>query len=85
MWITGSAGSVGADPRGRFLWVRARGRRRLRLFFRDRRGLAAQLAEFVAAVRERREPALPAAESREDLAVVLAAYRSLETGTAVAV
>jgi predicted dehydrogenase len=85
MWITGSAGSLGADPRGRFLWVRARGRRRLRLFLRDRRGLVAQLAEFVAAVRERREPALPAVESREDLAVVLAAYRSLETGTAVAV
>jgi predicted dehydrogenase len=83
MWITGSAGSLGADPRGRFVWLRARGRRRLRLFFRDRRGLAAQLAEFVAAVRERREPALPATESREDLAVVLAAYRSLQTGSAV--
>jgi UDP-N-acetyl-2-amino-2-deoxyglucuronate dehydrogenase len=84
MWITGSSGSLGADPRGRFLWLRAGGRRRLRLFLRDRRGLAAQLAEFVAAVRERREPAVPAAEAREDLAVVLAAYRSLETGTAVA-
>jgi predicted dehydrogenase len=83
MWITGSAGSLGVDPRGRFVWLRARGRRRLRLFLRDRRGLTAQFAEFVAAVRERREPALPPAEAREDLAAVLAAYRSLETGAVV--
>jgi predicted dehydrogenase len=83
MWLTGSVGSLGVDPRGRFVWLRARGRRRLRLFLRDRRGLTAQLAEFVTAVREHREPALPATEAREDLAVVLAAYRSLETGTAV--
>jgi predicted dehydrogenase len=83
MSITGSSGSLGVDPRGRYVWLRAGGRRRLRLFLRDRRGLTAQLAEFVAAVRERREPALPASEAREDLAVVLAAYRSLATGAAV--
>jgi predicted dehydrogenase len=50
------------------------------VFVRDRRGLAAQLAEFVASVREGRPPVLPPESARTDLALVLAAYRSLETG-----
>ena len=57
---------------------------RVRAFVRDRRGLVAQLGEFVAAVREGRPPVLAPESARADLALVLAAYRSLETGGAVA-
>jgi len=82
-WITGSAGSLGVDNRGRFLWLRGVRRRRLRVFVRDRRGLRAQLAAFLASVRGAAPPALPPASTRHDLAVVLAAYRSIETGERV--
>jgi UDP-N-acetyl-2-amino-2-deoxyglucuronate dehydrogenase len=80
-WLTGTEGSLGVDHRGRALWLRTRRRSRMRVFVRDRRGLVAQLTEFVAAVREGRPPALPPESAREDLALVLAAYRSLETGS----
>jgi predicted dehydrogenase len=83
-WLTGTEGSLGVDHRGRALWLRARSGTRVRGFLRDRRGLAAQLAEFVAAVREGRPPALPPESARADLALVLAAYRSLETAGPVA-
>ena len=83
-WLTGTEGSLGVDHRGRALWLRGRRITRLRAFVRDRRGLVAQLAEFVAAVREGRPPALPPESARDDLALVLAAYRSLETGRPVA-
>ena len=84
-WLTGTEGSIGVDHRGRALWLRGRSGTRARAFVRDRRGLVAQLAEFVAAVRERRAPALPPESAREDLAMVLAAYRSLDLGVPVAV
>jgi predicted dehydrogenase len=83
-WVTGSAGSLGVEHRGRALWLRGRAGRRLRLFLRDRRGLAAQLAEFVAAVREGRPPTPPPESARADLGLVLAAYRSLSTGRPMA-
>ena len=79
-WLTGTEGSLGVDHRGRALWLRGHRGTRVRAFVRDRRGLVAQLAEFVAAVREGRPPALPPESARADLAVVLAAYRSIETG-----
>jgi predicted dehydrogenase len=79
-WVTGTEGSLGVEHRGRALWLRGRSGTRLRAFVRDRRGLVAQLREFVAAVREGRPPSLPPASARADLALVLAAYRSLETG-----
>jgi UDP-N-acetyl-2-amino-2-deoxyglucuronate dehydrogenase len=79
-WLTGTEGSLGVDHRGRALWLRGRRGTRARVFVRDRRGLVAQLTEFVAAVRERRPPSLPPESARADLALVLAAYRSLETG-----
>ncbi|MGH7265202.1 MAG: Gfo/Idh/MocA family protein [Candidatus Rokuibacteriota bacterium] len=82
-WVTGTRGSLAVDNRGRALWLRGPRGTRVRLFLRDRRGLSAQLAEFVAAVRERRPPALDPGSTRDDLAVVLAAYRSIETGRAV--
>ncbi len=83
LFATGTTGSLAVDPRGRYLWLRARGRTRLRVFLRDRRGLRAQLAEFVDVARGRRAPSLPPQSTRQDLAVVLAAYRSLETGRVV--
>jgi predicted dehydrogenase len=82
-WITGTEGSLGVDPRGRALWLRGRSGVRLRAFVRDRRGLVAQLAEFVASVRDGRPPGLSPESARADLALVLAAYRSLETGRPV--
>lgn len=83
-WVTGTEGSLGIDHRGRALLLRGRSGARLRLFVRDRRGLAAQLAEFVAAVRAGRPPVLAPESARADLGLVLAAYRSLETGRPVA-
>jgi predicted dehydrogenase len=82
-WLTGTEGSLGVDHRGRALWLRGRSGTRVRGFVRDRRGLVAQLAEFGAAVREGRPPALPPESARADLALVLAAYRSLDTGRSV--
>jgi predicted dehydrogenase len=82
-WATGSEGSLGVDNRGRVLWVRSRSRHRLRAFLRDRRGLRAQLAEFVAAVDAGRDPVPAARIARDDLAVVEAAYRSIELGAPV--
>ena len=79
-WVTGADGSLGVDHRGRAVWLRAAAGTRARLFVRDRRGLVAQLAEFVAAVREGRPPAFSPESARADLELVLAAYRSLETG-----
>ena len=79
-WLTGTEGSLGVDHRGRALWLRGNRGQRIQTFLRDRRGLVAQLTEFVAAVREGRPPALLPESARADLALVLAAYRSLETG-----
>jgi predicted dehydrogenase len=83
-WVTGTEGSLGVNHGGRALWLRGRGGARFRAFVRDRRGLVAQLAEFVASVREGRPPGLPPESARDDLALVLAAYRSLQTGRPVA-
>jgi predicted dehydrogenase len=83
-WVTGTEGSLGVDHRGRALWLRSPRGSRVRAFVRDRRGLVAQLAEFVGAVREGRAPALTPESAKADLALVLAAYRSLETGQPVA-
>jgi predicted dehydrogenase len=85
VWVTGTEGTLGVENRGRGLWLRGRSRTRVRVFLRDRRGLAAQLTEFVAAVRSGRPPALPPESARADLAVVLAAYRSLATRGPVAI
>jgi len=82
-WASGTEGSLGVDNLGKYLWLRVPRGSRLRLFLRDRRGLRAQLAEFLAAVRDQRAPALAAGVARQDLAVVCAAYRSIETGRVV--
>jgi predicted dehydrogenase len=83
--ISGTEGSIFVDHQGRVIYIRSRRGRRLHVFKKDRRGHAAMLREFVAAVRAERPPEMDGAEGRRDLAVVLAAYRSLATGQPVEV
>ena len=82
-WVTGTAGSLAVDNQGHLLWLRSAQGRRLRVFLRDRRGLGAQLAEFLDALEAGRPPALPAASTREDVAVVTATYQAAATGQTV--
>ncbi|MBI4608900.1 MAG: Gfo/Idh/MocA family oxidoreductase [Candidatus Rokubacteria bacterium] len=82
-WSTlmGSDGTLFVDNRGRFLWLRSRRGRRVRFFLgQDWRGHGAMLAEFVAALASSRAPEMDGVEARRDLAVVVAAYRSMQTG-----
>lgn len=83
--ISGTEGSILVHHHGRFLYLRGRRGRRAHLFRRDWRGHRAMLEEFVDAVRSGRSPEMDGAEGRRDLAVVLAAYRSLATGQPVEV
>lgn len=79
--LTGSDGALFVDHRGRFLWLRSRRGQRVRIFARgDWRGYRAMLAELVEAVRAARASEMDGIEGRRDLALVLAAYRSVETG-----
>jgi len=75
--VTGTRGSCFADNRGRFVLVRGERRPRLSLFRRDVRGYEAMLAAFRDAMARGTAVEMGAAEGRADLAVVLAAYRSL--------
>jgi predicted dehydrogenase len=82
--LTGSDGTLCVDHRGRFLWLRSGRGRRLRFFLgRDWRGHQALLGEFIEAVRAGRPPEMDGEEGRRDLALVLAAYRSVEAGRPV--
>jgi predicted dehydrogenase len=77
--IYGSAGNIIFESNGLFALVVGR---RTRLRFpgvRDLMGYRAMLRHFIDCVRERRAPEASLALARRDLAVVLAAYRSLET------
>jgi predicted dehydrogenase len=77
--IYGTDGNITFESSGLFALVTGR---RTRLRFpgvRDLMGYRAMLRHFIACVRERREPEMSLAVARRDLAVVLAAYRSLET------
>jgi predicted dehydrogenase len=82
-WATGPGGSLAVANQGHLLWLRNARGPRLRVFLRDRRGLGAQLAEFLDALGAGRPPALPAASTREDVAVVAAAYEAAATGRTV--
>ena len=64
-------------------WLSDRRRVRRRLFVPgdDTAGYRAEIAEFLAAVAEDRSPASDGFEGRRDLEIVLAGYRSLDTGT----
>jgi predicted dehydrogenase len=83
--ITGSRATCLVDNRGRFLLVRGGGRPYLRLFRRDPRGHEAMLTDFRDAIRTGRTPGTDGTSGRRDLAVVLAAYRSLAEGRVVEV
>ena len=75
--VTGADGTVFADNRGRFIVVRGRGRTRVRLFGRDTRGHEAMLRAFADSVGSGKPPESDGASGRRDLAIVLAAYRSV--------
>ncbi len=75
--VTGARATCFADNRGR--WVAMRGDRRFRLwlFGRDTRGYKAMLRAFRGAMERGRADQMDGAAGRADLAVVLAAYRSI--------
>jgi predicted dehydrogenase len=75
--VTGTEGTCFADNRGRVVAVRGRGGWKLRLFVRDTRGHAAMLAGFREAMKTGRAAEMDGASGRADLAIVLAAYRSI--------
>lgn len=77
--IYGTGGNITFESNGLFALVTGR---RTRLRFpgvRDLMGYRAMLRHFIECVREQRQPEMSLALARRDLAVVLAAYRSLET------
>lgn len=75
--VTGTRATCFADNRGRFVAVRGEGRARLSLFRRDTRGYEAMLAAFGHAMTRGLATEMGAAAGRADLAIVLAAYRSI--------
>jgi predicted dehydrogenase len=75
--VTGTRATAFAENRGRIVVVRGLDGSRVRLFRRDTRGHEAMLAEFRAAAADGRRPEMDGMAGRRDLAVVLAAYRSL--------
>jgi len=75
--LTGTRGSCFADNRGRFVALRSEGGTRLWLFRRDRRGYEAMLSSFRGAMAQGTAPETDGASGRADLAIVLAAYRSV--------
>jgi len=75
--VTGTQGSCLADNRGRLVIVRGARGLRVRLFRRDTRGHEAMLTAFANSIRTGSAPETDGAAGRGDLAVVLAAYRSI--------
>jgi predicted dehydrogenase len=75
--VTGTRATIFADNRGRLVLARGADRTHVRLFRRDTRGHEAMLAAFARAIDEGKAPEMDGAAGRRDLAVVLAAYRSL--------
>lgn len=81
--VTGTRGTCFADNRGRLVLARGEGGLRFRLFRRDTRGHEAMLRAFDHAMTTGRAEEMDGASGRRDLAVVLAAYRSLTEGRPV--
>jgi len=75
--VTGTEGTCFADNRGRIVAVRGRGGLKARLFARDTRGHAAMLSAFRETMKTGEALEMDGASGRADLAVVLAAYRSI--------
>jgi len=74
---TGTKASCFADNRGRFVIVSGGGRPSVRFFRRDTRGYEAMLTAFRNAIARGKADEMDGIEGRHDLALVLAAYRSL--------
>lgn len=81
--VTGTRGTCFADNRGRLVVVRREGGLRFRLFRRDMRGHEAMLRAFDDAMTRGRASEMDGTAGRRDLAVVLAAYRSIAEGRPV--
>lgn len=75
--VTGAQASCFADNRGRWVAVRGGAGFRLWLFPRDTRGYGAMLAAFRDAMERGQADEMDGAAGRDDLAIVLAAYRSI--------
>ena len=75
--VTGAEGTCFADNRGRWVLVRGTGGTRLRWFVRDTRGHVAMLRAFEDAMATGVAPESDGVSGRQDLALVLAAYRSI--------
>ena len=81
--VTGTRATCFVDNRGRWAFVRGGDGVRLRLFRRDTRGHELMLRVFADAMASGRASEMDGAEGRRDLAVVLAAYRSIADGRPV--
>jgi predicted dehydrogenase len=81
--VTGTRASCFVDNRGRVALVRGAGGLRLRLFVRNTRGHETMLRSFDDAMTAGRATEMDGADGRRDLAVVLAAYRSIAEGRPV--
>ncbi len=81
--VTGTDGTCVADNRGRWVLVRTVAGARFRVFLRDTRGHQKMLGVFVEAMQAGAAPESDGASGRRDLAVVLAAYRSIAEGRPV--
>lgn len=81
--VTGTLASCFADNRGRWVALRGAGRPRFWWYARDVRGYVAMLREFAEAMDRGRAERMDGAAGRSDLAVVMAAYRSLAEGRPV--
>jgi predicted dehydrogenase len=81
--VTGAAATCFADNRGRVVLVRDGRRSRARFFRRDTRGHEAMLRVFSEAMTRGHAIEMDGADGRGDLAVVLAAYRSIAERRAV--
>ncbi len=83
--LTGTRASCFVENRGRLGLVRGEGRPRLRWFPRDTRGYRRMLAAFRDAMERGKAEEMDGHAGRADLAVVLAAYRSIAEGRPVEV
>jgi len=81
--VTGTRATCFVDNRGRWALVRGTDGLRLRVFWRDTRGHEAMLRAFGDSMTTGRASETDGAEGRRDLAVVLAAYRSIAEGCPV--
>jgi predicted dehydrogenase len=75
--VTGTRGTCFVDNRGRLVIVRGEAGLRVRVFRRDVRGHTAMLQAFDLAMTTGRADEMDGEAGRRDLAVVLAAYRSI--------